>query len=67
MATTQNPTVFDIKPGDIIALTDHKGREESVVVTRAHEHDSVMHLTDQTGWTHSVYPNTRFRYIHRAR
>ncbi|MFE7462339.1 hypothetical protein ACWFMI_24875 [Nocardiopsis terrae] len=65
--TTTAPTVYDIKPGDIVAIPDYKGREERVVVTRTQEYDGVMYLTDDTGWEYSLDSGDKFRYIHRAR
>lgn len=65
MTTTAN--VYDIKPGDIVAITGYKGAEETIVVTRAQEYDGVMYLTDQTGWDTPLDKGDQFRFIHRTR
>lgn len=64
---TATLSVFDIKPGDIIAVTGHKGAEDVVNVTRAREYDGVMTVTDQTGWDTDLDAGDTFRFIHRAR
>ncbi|WP_160051203.1 hypothetical protein [Nocardiopsis sp. FR26] len=60
------PTIYDVKPGDVVAIIGHMGAETVITATKAFEHDSAMHLTDETGWKHTLYENTRFRFVHRA-
>lgn len=59
-------SIYDIRPGDIVAVTDHMGNEDVITVTRAQEYDGVMTVTDQTGWDTPLDKGDPFRYIHRA-
>lgn len=65
--TSPAPTVFDIKPGDIVALTHHRGGEHIITITDTFEYDGRVTLTDETGFDHLAYPGDAFRFVYRAR